>query len=109
MIDLDALSDDALRLIITESATILATCILINDMPALRDNAFSDDDTDYMPARARLLSSLISMLANIDDELRDSLDRLIADESHDFLDDLLCCELELPIDSISSIRAMRDF
>ena len=46
MIDLNALTDDALRLIITESATILATCILIDDMPALRDNAFSDDDTD---------------------------------------------------------------
>ena len=106
MIDLDAISDDALRLIIAESATILASCILTDDIPALRDDDFSDDDTDYIPARARLLSLLIAMLADIDDSLRESLNRFLADDSADFIDTLICCDIELPIDSIASIHEL---
>lgn len=106
IIDLDAISDAELRILLADSAAILASRIMTLDIPALRDDSFSDDDTDYFPARAQLLSLLIDMLANIDDSLHESLNRSLANDSNDLINALITCDINLPIDSIAPIHAL---
>ena len=87
-------NDDARALMMT-TARILTTRML-HDIDRLANDDFSDDDTDYMPARANTVAALIFATASVDETPLESLTRLLA--SHDFIDDLLTCDTDLPLD-----------
>lgn len=67
------------------------------DAAKLRANDFSDDDTDYFPARASIASTLIIHLTHIPHESTalDALAEMISSEY--FLDDLTTCDYDIPL------------
>lgn len=102
-------SDDDLRPIILESIALLHTQIAL-DIAALTDDRFSDDDTDYFPARADTLAYLIAtMTAAHEYPLSDAIhDLLTRDDHSDHLLDLPTCDFDTPFHNLMR-RLTNDF
>jgi hypothetical protein len=92
--DLATLSDaDATALLIDSHRILLSR--INDDAERIYSDSFSDDDTDYFPARATILSHLTSILCDIDTTHADSMRRFFDD--HEICIDLLTCDLDMPI------------
>ncbi len=94
MNSIDSLTDATAREMMISTARILNDRIRI-DIDAIANDEFSDDDTDYIPARARILSILMNALADIDISPSDALRELISDD--DFIIDIEGCDIALPL------------
>lgn len=70
---------------------------MIDDRAAMRANRFSDDDTDYFPARAETCYNLTFLLTQYPHDL-DADDLLAALRTDDFLIAYRTCDLDLPLD-----------
>lgn len=90
MTDADALS------IMLPTMTTLAAAVA-DDAARIALDHFSDDDTDYMPARANALAALISALATTDETPADALRRLIDDPASEFPLDICCLSADTDI------------
>lgn len=93
---LDALSDDQALGLMVSSLTTLAAAVH-EDSLRIANSDYSDDDTDYMPARAAALSALTSALLS-DFDPAEALRHLLADD-----DFILDC-LTLSADTLISIN-----
>lgn len=80
--DLIITDDDIARRLLLDSARMLQLKIAA-DIERIANDDFSDDDTDYMPARAATLSNIIAALANIDITPADALATFIAPAADD--------------------------
>lgn len=77
------------------------------DLTHLIDDNYSDDDTDYFPARAQTLSNLIADLtASYEYPLSQSIADTIA--SDDRLADLITCDFDFPLHALIR-RLTNDF
>jgi hypothetical protein len=87
--DRDELDDDtALELMRLDCLALATKCA--DDARRLMTSDFSDDDTDYMPARAAILSDLIASIANSDMTPADALIECLNND--DFRMNLECCD-----------------
>lgn len=92
---LNELTDDTALHLMRSTLMLLAPAVAIDADRIIRDN-FSDDDTDYFPARAAVLHKLIFTLTNLDDIPHTELfRRLLADP--DFVLDVITTDMNLPI------------
>jgi hypothetical protein len=83
-------------------ASIAQLILALNDDAArIAADNYSDDDTDYFPARAATYSNLIALLTTADsiDDLPDSLAFMI-DHDEYFLRDLDTADITLPITTL---------
>lgn len=92
--DFAAMTDDDARSLMTASLITL-TERAAHDARLIAALDYSDDDTDYMPARARTLAALTSALLN-DLTPAESLRFLLSDD--DFCADLITADIALAID-----------
>lgn len=72
---------------------VLAPCVA-NDAIDILEGNYSDDDTDYMPARAGALASLIYSLIAVDDSYLTELTNLLSDL--DFVMNIMTSDIKLP-------------
>lgn len=95
---IESLTAHDARELMRESLMILSNRIQ-SDAARIFNDDFSDDDTDYFPARASTYARLTFILTNADDDadyitaMRD-----IQSNRDNSLDDLMTCDIALPID-----------
>ncbi|AVR56881.1 hypothetical protein PBI_TRISCUIT_6 [Microbacterium phage Triscuit] len=92
---LDALDDEyALHLMRTSLTTVSEQ--VAKDAARTVVDDFSDDDTDYFPARAGVQMQLISALTQLDDIGHGEILRRLLND-HDFVTDLLTADIRLAL------------
>lgn len=88
-------TNDAARELMLATLLALSTR-MIDDAARIAADDFSDDDTDYFPARANAYAQLTFALTTCDFTPLDMLDRLLHD--YDFINDIITCDTNLPLD-----------
>lgn len=93
---IESLTESDARELMRESMMILSDRIT-SDAARIFNDDYSDDDTDYFPARAATLARFIFILTNADESLLDAL-RDIATNRDNALDDYETCDIDMPLD-----------